>query len=1151
MVQRNFENINTTLLYQPWSTHNRHYKVFIAKCLTLAKWSVAVSYLTYFPSLVTFKDIPWTNFWATTPYLANYAMGTKPDLVVTGRRQKSLRNRRFSNYLLPKSIVFRRTTPIHRLYFFRKSKNIRTKARPLSWGASAITLHPSFMSKSLVVHSSGINLLKPSKRYRQHDFTSLNYHFTRDPKVLQKRLIFNKKSKRLHLLNYLTQLKTKIRVYNPLVNDVNSKHPVKHYYRVRFTRTVMRNYRFSRRQNITMLPKMRPNRSETRRLLNLDLRHIVLVRLYSRYRRRKNKLRFDSINPLNRFSYIRDTYIKSPKRHPARRPSSFNRFYGKRKQFAPRLQDVPGLFFYSGQGFISLRARLTSGSTLALSLQNLTRKIKGKSAYKSLKSRRLKVRLRRAKVVKSVKRRLLKFRVRRSLRFLSLHLRRSLAILKRPKYSNAFYTPKRLGRQRFAKLKRAKFSKKQLKVTRVSLKLSHLKVIRQMFVRQIHQIISKSLRSRRKSWRRSRSTLKPLTRKILKSLKANNLKPRFARRVILANRVQSRKFASVTKKNINTKGVFVKFVRRRFTVRQSTRFYTLYKRIHFRRYHKLIKKSFKKPFVAWAVTHPQYSTQQGRCLTRKLKLFKAATRRITKRKQVRAHLKKRAILRKTQSWTSKTQKTKLSNLKSRLNLKVTPFYALMRRSSERSTFLTLIPFLRNRAKGLTYRRVFPKTRRRRRIKQLFTYRSARTLKRRYKERSLRSRFTRKVMHDFLTRLGSKTSSAPSKTILTSRTSAWVRTNVNNFSFYELKPWYKSPNPRFWIGNLLHYTQLIFKPRHTNSFTLPSHGFMYIFQSGSPLRKSSVLKAQLFKDQYSFSYLLNVKRYIMRRFTKRRWTPAVCSLNPQLFQSRKRGVFSFDTTNYINTISSRTPAGSWLWRINPNTDISHLLSYTSEPRFPSTQVRIKRIRFKPGYSRLWRSARSTLQSLLDLSYRYQARLTLYIFRFYRSNRYNKVRYSNLFLGHILTRVNFSNDLVTSQMLLQWESVYLNGRVVSSLRTLLFINDFIQLVINVKYYIAYRWIVNWALKKKQRVLKLRFLKYKAGAGKGGKQVSFNLPNWLLGYKDLSFDIPKYLEVDYFTLSAFIIYEPFMYSDLNMSPLVNTKNSIINMYNWKYIT
>jgi len=1151
MVQKNFENINATLIYQPWSTQNRHYKVFIAKCLTLAKWAVAVSYLTYFPTLVTFKDIPWTNFWITTPYLPNYNIGVKADLPITGRRQKSLRNRRFSNYLLPKSLVFKRTNPTHRLNFFRKSEGSRTKLRPLSWGGPTLILHPSFMLKSLVVHSSGLNLLKPSKRYRKHDFTSVNYHFTRDPKVLQKRLLFNKKSKRLHLLNYLTQLKTKIRIYNPLADGAHTKHPAKYYYRVRFTRTVMRNYRFSRRQNITMLPKTRPNRSENRRLLNLDLRHVVLVRLYSRYRRRKNKLRFDSINPLNRFNYIRSAFIKSPKRQLARRPSLFNRFYGKRKQFLPHPQATPGLFFYSGQGFSTLRSTLTLGLTSVAPLQNFHKITYGKLAYRPMKARRIKVRARWARIVKSTKRRLLKFRVRRSLRFLSLHLRRSLALFKRPKFAEYISLPHHGLRREAHESGDATHSEYKLKVAELNVRLNQAKIIRCAFSRQIRQTISKSLRLRKKSRRKLRFTLKPLTRKLFKSLKANDLKPFYARRGMLASRVQSKKLVSLTRKKIKTKGVFVKLVRRSFMLRQSTCFFTLYNRIHFRRYRKTIKKSLKKPFAAWTVTHPRYSTQQEQYLSRKLENFKVATRLISKHKQARTRLNKRTSLRKMQTWVGKIQTAKSVNLKSKLNLKVAPFRALIGRFSKRSTFLTLIPFLRNSVKTLTYRRVFPKTRRRRRIKQLFTYRSAHTLKRRYKERSLRSSPTRKVIHEFLTRLGSKGTEVSHKTTLTSRSNTHVDAPRGTFFFYELKPWHKSPNPRFWVGNILQYTPLIFKPRHTNSFTLPSHGFMYIFQSGSSLRDSSALKAKLFKDQYSFSYLLNVKRYIMRRFTKRRWTPSVRSFNPKLFRTRKRGLFSLNTTKYLSNISSRTPGGSWLWKVNPFEDSNYLLNYVSEPRSPGTQVRIKRIRFKPGYSRLWRSARSTLKSLLDVNYRYQARLTQYIFRFYRSNRYNKVRYSNLFLGHILTRANFSNDLVTSQTLLQWESVYLNGRIVHSLRTLLFINDFIQLVINVKYYIAYRWIVNWALKKKQRVMKLRFLKYKAGAGKGGKQVSFSLPNWLLGYKDLSFDIPKYLEVDYFTLSVFIVYEPFMYSDLNMSPLVNTKNSIINMYNWKYIT
>jgi len=40
---------------------------------------------------------------------------------------------------------------------------------------------------------------------------------------------------------------------------------------------------------------------------------------------------------------------------------------------------------------------------------------------------------------------------------------------------------------------------------------------------------------------------------------------------------------------------------------------------------------------------------------------------------------------------------------------------------------------------------------------------------------------------------------------------------------------------------------------------------------------------------------------------------------------------------------------------------------------------------------------------------------------------------------------------------------------------------------------------------------------------KQVSRSLPDWIFNTSFKKIDIPKYLEVDYFTLSIFVLYRP----------------------------
>ena len=67
---------------------------------------------------------------------------------------------------------------------------------------------------------------------------------------------------------------------------------------------------------------------------------------------------------------------------------------------------------------------------------------------------------------------------------------------------------------------------------------------------------------------------------------------------------------------------------------------------------------------------------------------------------------------------------------------------------------------------------------------------------------------------------------------------------------------------------------------------------------------------------------------------------------------------------------------------------------------------------------------------------------------------------------------------------------------------------------------------------------------------KQKAFTLPDWIFRIGFYRNDIPKYLEVDYFTLSSFVICEPLSVIDLSPLSFLDDRNTIFNMYNWKYI-
>jgi hypothetical protein len=63
---------------------------------------------------------------------------------------------------------------------------------------------------------------------------------------------------------------------------------------------------------------------------------------------------------------------------------------------------------------------------------------------------------------------------------------------------------------------------------------------------------------------------------------------------------------------------------------------------------------------------------------------------------------------------------------------------------------------------------------------------------------------------------------------------------------------------------------------------------------------------------------------------------------------------------------------------------------------------------------------------------------------------------------------------------------------------------------------------------------------------KIKSFLLPDWILKNKNITDDISKFIEVDFFTLTIVILYEPFMISEFNIYNLVSSKYQIMNLYN-----
>ena len=333
--------------------------------------------------------------------------------------------------------------------------------------------------------------------------------------------------------------------------------------------------------------------------------------------------------------------------------------------------------------------------------------------------------------------------------------------------------------------------------------------------------------------------------------------------------------------------------------------------------------------------------------------------------------------------------------------------------------------------------------------------------------------------------------------------------------------------------------------HKISFILPSYSFTYVTRVNDPSCNTFTGgQFPLFKYRrylHSFLYLNEIKRYILRRHR----------VSLRHFSKARVGNFNRFSTfknylaHYRGIISFNILKPSLGQFFQPRDD------RVPYDRF-SRAVRVKRVRFKPGYYRIWRNVRAALQESLNLSFRYQHRLTSYLPRFYKLTKFQSLYALEMRLSSILIYANLVPDYEFSKYFIENNLVYVNGYCYTQPGALIVLNDFIQLIVSLKYYIANRWLSGWKIKKHMRLKKLSNAKYNnQSRSRLDKQVSTRLPAWLYRHKYKYYDVPNYLELDYFTLSAFMIYDPFLVTDFNPTNSREFRVSIYKNYNWKYIT
>ena len=372
----------------------------------------------------------------------------------------------------------------------------------------------------------------------------------------------------------------------------------------------------------------------------------------------------------------------------------------------------------------------------------------------------------------------------------------------------------------------------------------------------------------------------------------------------------------------------------------------------------------------------------------------------------------------------------------------------------------------------------------------------------------------------------------------------------------------SPLPRqVFLFNRSEKLSLQFRPDHSFLFTTSPFFFLnyiisipknlsdtsQVLKSGHRAKQftvfpdSDAIKASFFRYVNRQKSLLQSRKHFYKSFASRhRYKPT------RLLKSNLSKTNSFRVRAQDSLFSGlpRSPYWERLKNI-------HLL-----PRRVRNSAinRIRRIRFKPGYGRIWRAARVSVKDILGINTRYQYRLTPILQKQYFQSRNEKIENLAFTFGYALLSAKFANDTWVLNSLLANNNAFLNGVPCSNKNTRIFQNDFIQLIVNLKFYISLRWLKNWMFKKRSKVSKIFYKKIRPGITRGATKtpkLSRNLPNYFFNLEYSYSDIPQAFEVDYFSLSLFVVHDQLRFARYLPRKQFRINYSTLNMYNWKYIT
>ena len=359
-------------------------------------------------------------------------------------------------------------------------------------------------------------------------------------------------------------------------------------------------------------------------------------------------------------------------------------------------------------------------------------------------------------------------------------------------------------------------------------------------------------------------------------------------------------------------------------------------------------------------------------------------------------------------------------------------------------------------------------------------------------------------------------------------------------------------------------------RTKKPFIFRNIGMFIWSQKKSFYKKFSKTKFLFKKKIYSFLFPNEVRKAIMNRrkaFKSYRFiykTSSIKSKKPYyslvFFKNNYRDFFKLEAlNNSFDSINSWDSYSNYKVLLKSITREEVIYEDDFQNRghltiFQNRELFLKRIRFKPGYQRIWRQAREAALEHFNIKTVYQQQLTKYLSKFYRQAHYSTFLYSETTLGRTIIYSHLLPDYATINLFKNKNFIFLNGFQLPDLNTQVVPTDFIQLIVSNWFYIYNRWLTNTTLLRSQKFKRLVYRKGMASKYKVvklRKQKSRYTPKWIYYSRFDNSDVRSYFEVDFLTMSMMVIYNPYILDYTAPDSTIDLRISIYKMYNWKYIT